>query len=358
MTRRTPHQLSPYAAVSLLLAFAMLVLLPPCAVATGSPHDGARLVVAQHDATSEEQANSQAEPATSHADPSAEHQEHSQQENALEPEFLEHGEEHGGAEHHGQHLELPNLTMLLKAFVLKPDSLAYRYVEIFENAFFAILAGLFLCLVALRIYKNRSIVPGRLQAFAEMIVEWLEGLASNMMGPTYGRHFTPFIATIFVYVAAMNYFVLIPLGKSPTSTFLNNISIALVVFVYVQYTGIKRQGIGGYLYHLAGSPKDVVSWCLSPLLFTLELFGEFVKPVSLSLRLFGNIFGEDMLLAVFALLGVVALSAFHSPIGLPLNLPFYFLSMLLGLIQALVFSLLSTVYIALMLPHGEHAKAH
>jgi F-type H+-transporting ATPase subunit a len=242
--------------------------------------------------------------------------------------------------------------------VLKPESSAYRYVEVFENAFFAILAGLFLCLVALRIHKNRSIVPGRLQAFAEMIVEWLEGLASTMMGPKYGRHFTPFIATIFVYIAAMNYFVLIPLGKSPTSTFLNNISIALVVFVYVQYTGIKRQGIGGYLYHLAGSPKDVVSWSLSPLLFALELFGEFVKPVSLSLRLFGNIFGEDMLLAVFALLGVVALSAFHSPIGLPLNLPFYFLAMLLGLIQALVFSLLSTVYIALMLPHGEHAHSH
>jgi len=98
-----------------------------------------------------------------------------------------------------------------------------------------------------------------------------------------------------------------------------------------------------------------VGWCLSPLLFAMEFFGEFVKPVSLSLRLFGNIFGEDMLLAVFALLGVVALSMLHSPVGLPLHVPFYFLAMLLGLIQALVFSLLSTVYIALMLPHEEHA---
>jgi F-type H+-transporting ATPase subunit a len=273
----------------------------------------------------------------------------------------EHSAEPGGehaAEHHGQHLELPNLTMLLKAFVLHPGTLAYRYVEVFENAFFALLSGAFLCLVAWRVYRRRSVLPGRLQAFVEMIVEWLEGLASTMMGPKYGRHFTPFIATLFVYIATMNCFVLIPLGKSPTSTFLNNISIAVVVFLYVQYTGIKRQGLLGYLHHLAGSPKDLAGWCLSPLLFALELFGEFVKPFSLSLRLFGNIFGEDLLLAVFALLGVVVLSPLHSPVGLPLHVPFYFLALLLGLIQALVFSLLSTVYISLMLPHGEHASGH
>ena len=278
---------------------------------------------------------------------------------------IEHGTvaEHGaaseaehGEEHHGAHLELPNITMILLSFFVEEGTPAYHYVEMFENTFFALLAGLFLCWVAMGIYRRREMLPGRLQVLAEMIVGWIEGMAISMMGEKDGRKYTPFIASIFVYLGAMNYFVLVPLGKSPTSTFLNNISIALVVFLYVQYTGIRRNGIGGYLYHFAGQPKDLTGWLLSPLMFFLEVFGEFVKPISLSFRLFGNIFGEDMLLAVFAFLGVVMMSWAHSPVGIPLHLPFYFLAMLLGLIQALVFSLLTMVYIALMLPHVEHAE--
>lgn len=262
--------------------------------------------------------------------------------------------EHGEGEHHGHHLELPHSLMILKEWGLEEDSATYHFVHVFENTFFAVLAGSVVCLFAVFAYRRRSEFPGRVQAAFEMVLEMIEGLASSMMGPKYGRHYTPFIATIFVYLLAMNYSGLIPFGKASTSTFLNNISIAICVFLYVQYTGIKRNGLGGYLHHLAGSPKDVVGWALSPLLFALELFGEFIKPVSLSLRLFGNIFGEDMLLAVFALLGVVALSGINSPIGIPFHLPFLFLSLLLGLIQALVFSLLTTVYLSLMLPHDEH----
>jgi len=89
--------------------------------------------------------------------------------------------------------------------------------------------------------------------------------------------------------------------------------------------------------------------------------GEFIKPISLSCRLFGNILGEDILLAVFVGLGVTTLSFVHSPIGLPLQLPFLVLSGLFGLVQGLVFALLTTVYIVMMLPHDhehEHHEAH
>ena len=81
--------------------------------------------------------------------------------------------------------------------------------------------------------------------------------------------------------------------------------------------------------------------------------GELAKPFSLALRLFGNITGEDTLIAVFVVFGVAILS--FSPVGLPLQIPFYFLGLLLSTIQALVFTLLSTIYILLMLPHEEHA---
>jgi F-type H+-transporting ATPase subunit a len=126
----------------------------------------------------------------------------------------------------------------------------------------------------------------------------------------------------------------------------------------VQWIGIRKNGILGYLHHFAGQPRDALGWGAAILLFPLEIMGELIKPVSLSCRLFGNILGEDILLAVFVGLGVTTLAFVHSPIGLPLQLPFLFLSTLFGLIQGLVFALLSTVYIVMMLPHDDHHEDH
>ena len=115
-------------------------------------------------------------------------------------------------------------------------------------------------------------------------------------------------------------------------------------------------GILGYIYHFAGSPKSVVEWVLVPLNLPIHIIGELAKPVSLSLRLFGNISGEDMLLAIFVGLGITITSVFHPPAwmpGIPLHLPFIFLALLTSFVQALVFALLSTIYFSLMTPHEE-----
>jgi F-type H+-transporting ATPase subunit a len=94
----------------------------------------------------------------------------------------------------------------------------------------------------------------------------------------------------------------------------------------------------------------------------IHIIGELAKPVSLSCRLFGNIFGEDMLLVGFAGLGISLFSVIglHAlPFGIPFHFPFLFLALLTSLIQALVFSILSTIYFLLMLPHdhGHEAEA-
>jgi len=114
-----------------------------------------------------------------------------------------------------------------------------------------------------------------------------------------------------------------------------------------------RLGPLRYLYHLAGEPADRVTWAMSPLMVVLHLVEELAKPVTLSVRLFGNVFAEHTLLAVMAVLGVGALSVIHSPVGLPFELPFMFLALLTGSIQALVFAVLTAVYIALVLPHED-----
>jgi F-type H+-transporting ATPase subunit a len=152
----------------------------------------------------------------------------------------------------------------------------------------------------------------------------------------------------------MNWMGMVPFGHSPSTSLNITASLAILVFLYAQWVGISRLGIIGYLDHLAGQPRDAVTWAMVPLMFPLHIIGELAKPMSLALRLFGNITGEDVLIAVFVGLGVAILS--FSPVGLPLQTPFYFLGIILSAVQALVFSLLATIYILLMLPHEEHEE--
>jgi len=84
------------------------------------------------------------------------------------------------------------------------------------------------------------------------------------------------------------------------------------------------------------------------------VIGELAKPFSLALRLFGNITGEDILIAAFVSLGIMFMGLFHSPIGFPFQIPFILLAMLTSTIQALVFTMLSTIYFFMVLPHEEH----
>ena len=141
--------------------------------------------------------------------------------------------------------------------------------------------------------------------------------------------------------------------KSPTSNLNTTVALAVTVFFYVQGTGIRENGVFGYLDHLMGSPRDFVGWFMVPLNLPLHILQELIKPLSLSLRLFGNILGEDSLIAAFVTLGIGALAFFHLPFGIPFQFPFLMLALLTGTIQAVVFSLLSTIYISLMLPHEE-----
>ena len=142
---------------------------------------------------------------------------------------------------------------------------------------------------------------------------------------------------------------------SPTSSLNVTVALALVVFLFSQWIGLRELGVVGYFDHLMGNPRSLIGWLLVPLMLPIHVMGELAKPISLSCRLFGNIFGEDMLLVAFASLGVMISSLAHVPIGVPLQLPFMFLALLTSTLQALVFTVLSTIYILLMLPHDEHA---
>ncbi len=228
-----------------------------------------------------------------------------------------------------------------------------HFLHRWENVIFSWFIALVLIAVALLGTRKRHLVPTPFQNFLEGVVETLENFILEVLGPR-GKKFVPFVGTLFLYILFQNLSGIIPGLKASTSSLNTTVALAVTVFFYVQWTGIRENGILGYFDHLMGNPRDFIGWILVPLNLPLHILEEFIKPLSLSLRLFGNILGEDALIASFVALGILAGAFMHLPVGLPIQLPFMMLACITGTIQALVFALLCTIYISLMLPHEDH----
>lgn len=238
--------------------------------------------------------------------------------------------------------EAPNLFTLLRDYFGK--NRWTDYFQAFEGIFFSVVAAALISLIFYLGARNKEMVPKGLQNFLEWVVENFRNVVLGIMGPE-GEPYVPFLGTLFIYIFTMNLLGLIPLMKSPSSNFNVTIGLAITVFGYVQYLNIKHMGFRGFLYHLAGSPKSLIEWVLVPLMLPIEILTQVSRPITLALRLFGNIMGEKILVGFFALASVTVFYFF------PVQMPFLFLGILTGVMQALVFTLLSTIYIFLALPH-------
>lgn len=206
--------------------------------------------------------------------------------------------------------------------------------------------------------------PTRMQSAVEAIVTTADGFCRGVLGEENGRRFLPFLGTMFFVILTLNIMGMIPFMRAPTASIVVTGSLALTTFLVYMFTGITKLGPAVFMHHMLGSPQSAIQWVLSPLFLILELISYFfAKPASLALRLFGNILGKDILMGSFMVMGIMLLSVFSSRaadfVGIPLTLPFYFLGLLLAAVQALVFSLLSMIYILLLLPHDhEHEEHH
>lgn len=234
-----------------------------------------------------------------------------------------------------------NLVTLLERH-FKGTPLA-GYLLLWQNVIFSLLIVGILSLLAFLACRKKSMIPGRFQAAAELVVGGLDDFICGILGPQ-GRRYTPFIGTLFIYILFMNLFGLIPFMKSSTSSWSTTLALALCVFVFVQYTGIREKGLIGYLDHLMGKPRGALAYSVIFPLFMLflHLVSELVRPISLSLRLRSNIWGDDLLLAIFAGYGLK---------GVPILFFNMLLTIIASTVQALVFSLLTTIYLALALAH-------
>jgi len=251
--------------------------------------------------------------------------------------------------------EMPTIPGVLAK--LLPHAAWAQAFFVWENLFYALLAGVFLIVAVRWAFARPKLVPDRPQALVELIVEGAHDFLTGTFGPEMARY-VPFVGSLFFYILTMNWMGMVPFLKAPTSSLNTTAAMAVVVFLYVQYTAIRHQGLFGYLHHMAGSPRDAIGWAVAPVLLPIELMGELIKPVSLAARLFGNIFGEDLLIAVFIGIGAAIMAWQPAPVGFPIHVLFMFLGLIMSAVQALVFSLLTAVYLYMALPHGHDEEHH
>jgi len=188
--------------------------------------------------------------------------------------------------------------------------------------------------------KKRELLPGKVQFVGESVIRFFEGQIVEIVGPE-GKKYVPVVGTVGLFIVFCNLLGLIPGLMSPTAKLNVTIGCALSVFTYYHAQGIKAQGFFKYLKHFMGPIPAI-----APLMIPIELISHFSRVVSLSIRLFSNIFAEEVLIVVIASI---------IPVFLPL--PFMALSIFTAFLQAFVFILLTCIYLAGAVEH-EHETEH
>ncbi len=254
------------------------------------------------------------------------------------------------------------------------------------NSFLTMLLVMgFLVIAGALIARSATLVPGRIQSIFEIVVEFLLNLVESTAGRQFGRRIFPLIGGLFIFIIVSNYSgllpgvgtigvwhetpaesaklaatggasgesaseahrVLVPLFRSPSADLNMTLAMALLSYVTFQFLGVRVHGVWGRIKHLANP------WFIFP----IEVISEFSRIISLAFRLFGNIFAGEALLAVmYGIANAIKVSV----IGLLIPVVFLYLEVLFGFIQALVFALLTLIYITLAAAeeHGEHAEHH
>lgn len=185
--------------------------------------------------------------------------------------------------------------------------------------------------------RRRAIVPGRAQSVAELAYGFVYKMIEDIAGKD-GARFFPYVMTLFMFVAFSNILGLLPMSFTTTSHFAVTAALALAVFLTVTVLGFVRNGVGFLsLFWVSGAPLP-----LRPVLAVIEIISYFVRPVSHSIRLAGNLMAGHAMIKVFA--GFAAVAAI-SPFSVLAIVAIYGLELLVAFIQAYVFTILTCVYL-------------
>ena len=210
-----------------------------------------------------------------------------------------------------------------------------------DHMVFIGLITLFILFIGLAIRSQLSVEnPGKLQIILEDIVTFLVDTLEGQMGHK-GRQFLPLLGTLFVFILLGNLMGQIPGLGSPTSNINVPFACAITLWLYYHFQGLRAHGLVSYLKHFAVMPG--VPIVLAPMIFVIEIISHLSRVLSLTLRLFGNIFGEHLVVLIIA-----TIVPFIAP------LPIQFLGLIVGPLQAFIFLTLGTIYLASATVVDEH----
>ena len=200
---------------------------------------------------------------------------------------------------------------------------------------------------ASRFIPDASLSPRNL---FEILTESMWSMVEGILGHKEVAAFFPLVATIFVYILVTNLLGMVPGVLPPTENVSNNFAMAAIVFLVFNWAGLTRNGVA-YLKHLGGP-----IWWMFPFMFALETLGLFIRPASLTIRLTANIFADHLVSGAFRELGtgVLGENAAGMLAAVLLPVPLYGLGLFVCLVQAFVFSLLTTIYIGLSTADMHH----
>lgn len=205
----------------------------------------------------------------------------------------------------------------------------------FSHVFYTWIAMAILFTLAFLVRGQIKLVPGKLQNVFEVIIGGLEDFVVGNIGED-GRKIFHVLIALFLFIITMNLMGLVPGFDAPTANVNTNAAMALFTFGYYNWIGLRRWGVG-YIKHFCGP-----FWWLTPLMLPLELISHCARPLSLTLRLFGNIRGEEIVLVLFFLLAPI--------VG---TIPIYFLFGLAKCLQAFIWFMLSMIYLKGSLEHAH-----
>lgn len=213
---------------------------------------------------------------------------------------------------------------------------AGKFAQDYPYVIYSWVLMIFLVVVGALAAKGVQMVPGKLQNLMEVIVSGIEEFMVETIGEE-GRWLFPLAATVFLYIFLGNLIGIIPGFFPPTANLNTTASCALVVVIFTHVIGVKYHG-AGYIKHFMGPV-----WWMSPLIFVIEIIGHLARILSLSFRLFGNMMGHEIVLAIlFGLAG-----AFFAP------LPIMALGIFVAFVQGFVFFLLSIIYFSGAMEHAH-----
>ncbi|SME91237.1 F0F1 ATP synthase subunit A [Pseudobacteriovorax antillogorgiicola] len=231
--------------------------------------------------------------------------------------------------------------MLLNTFGISDEHVIEEWKPVLGAAFTLIIT----LLIGLK-YRAKVAAAGddvtpdagfSVRSIMEMIMDFVHNLGKGIIGETEVRPYLSVLFGLFLFILISNVSGLVPGFTPATESISTNLALGLFIFIVFNIAGVKEHGVFGYLKTFAG-PMAI----MAPFIFSIEMIGSFVRPVSLALRLYGNIFGDHLVLSVFTGLTYLVLPSF-----------LLFFGLMVACLQSFVFTLLSGIYISLAVSHDH-----